>query len=156
MRKSLIRLFLALWLLSASNLLWAEDRLLTVRSNQAFPEAMLALQEAISARGYKVARVQHVDVGLSKAGYKTDKYRIVFYGKTKEVRRLTAKYPDLIPYLPQSFSIFAEQDQTLIVAVDLMYLSLGYTAPELQPVFKRWSKDVRAILAKLREISSDE
>ena len=150
------RLLIALLLLAASHPSWAENQLLTVRSNQAFPEAMLALQDAIGARGYKVARVQHVDVGLTKVGYKTDRYRIVFYGKAEEVKRLTAKYPDLIPYLPLSFSIFAELDQTLIVALDPMFLSSGYTAPELQPIFKRWSTDVRSILAKLRKISIDE
>jgi len=58
----------------------AED-LLMVRSAQPFPETMLSLEESIKDHGYIVTRVQRVDVGLKKFGFKTDKYRIVFFGK---------------------------------------------------------------------------
>ena len=155
MKNQLIALLTA-FLLLCSSTLYAESNLLVVRSKQAFPEAMLALQAAINKHGYKVARVQHVDIGLTKAGYKTDKYRIVFFGRSDEVRKLSTKYPDLIPFLPQSFSIFAEEDQTLVVTMNPTFLSLRYKQPELTAIFERWSKDVQAILADLRKISVDE
>ncbi len=34
-----------------------------------FPEAMNALQSAIAEEGYKVSRVQRVDIGLTGSGY---------------------------------------------------------------------------------------
>ena len=134
----------------------AGANLLAVRSEQAFPEAMLTLQTSIRAHGYTVARVQRVDVGLAGAGFTTDKYRIVFYGKAEEVKRLSRKYPDLIPYLPLSFSIFAEGGQTIIVAMNPAYLENAYPQPQLQIQFARWQSDVESIMADLRAASAEE
>lgn len=91
------------------------DQLLLVRSHQAFPEAMASLQAGIARRGYKVTRVQNVDIGLSHTGYRTDNYKVVFYGKPEEVAQLTAQHPELIPYLPLNLAIFAEGEDTLLV-----------------------------------------
>jgi uncharacterized protein (DUF302 family) len=129
----------------------AEESLLMVRSSQGFPETMLALQESIKAHEYLVARVQRVDVGLSGAGFETDKYRIVFYGNTDEVRMLTAEHPELIPFLPLNFSIFAEAGQTLVVAMNPSYLGHYYQDAELQVLFARWESDVRSILSDVRK-----
>jgi uncharacterized protein (DUF302 family) len=127
----------------------AQGSLLMARSKQAFPEAMLTLQESIKAHGYKVARIQRVDVGLTAAGFETDKYRIVFYGKTDEIQTLTEKHPGLAPYLPPSFSIFAEGGETLVVAMSPTLLADAY--PELETLFARWQSDVTSILSDLRE-----
>ena len=81
----------------------AED-LLAARSTQSFPEAMLMLQESIREHGYTVSRVQRVDIGLTNMGYQTDKYRVVFFGKIDEVRELSNRHPEMIPYLPVEIS----------------------------------------------------
>jgi len=133
----------------------AEETLLMVRSAQGFPEAMLALQESIKAHDYRVARVQRVDIGLTQAGFETDKYRIVFYGNTDEVRTLTGKHPELAPFLPLNFSIFAEEEQTLVVAMNPSYLGHHYRDPELRILFARWESDVRSILADVREAATE-
>jgi uncharacterized protein (DUF302 family) len=86
-----------------------------VRSLQPFPEAMLTLQESIRDHGYTISRVQRVDIGLTGMGNKTDKYRIVFFGKVDEVRGLTGKAPQMIPYLPFKISIFAKGGQTILI-----------------------------------------
>jgi uncharacterized protein (DUF302 family) len=134
---------------------FAEESLLMARSCQGFPETMLALQESIKAHDYRVARVQRVDIGLTQAGFVTDKYRIVFYGNTEEVRMLTRNYPELIPFLPLNFSIFAEGEQTLVVAMNPSYLGHHYQAPELQILFARWESDVRSILADVRKAAQE-
>ncbi len=105
--RALIVLLFAL----ASQTAFCED-LLMVRSKQAFPEAMLSLQQSLNEHGYTLARVQRVDIGLQAMGYKTDKYRVVFFGKAEEIRHLSDKHPELIPYLPPKISIFAENKQT--------------------------------------------
>jgi len=134
---------------------FAEESLLMARSCQGFPETMLALQESIKAHDYRVARVQRVDIGLTKAGFETDKYRIVFYGNAEEVRRLTGTYPELIPFLPLNFSVFAEGDQTLVVAMNPSYLGHHYKDPELQILLARWESDVRSILADVRKAAQE-
>lgn len=127
------------------------DELLIVRSAQNFEEAMSTLQNTISARGYKVGKVQRVDVGLEAKGYKTDRYRVVFYGKPGETEQLAAKYPMLIPYLPLNVAIFAEGGQTILTTARPGVLKEFFPQPELQPIFERWEKDLVAILDEVRE-----
>lgn len=126
------------------------DELFMVRSTQAFPEAMTTLQGAIVAHGYKVARVQRVDIGLTDSGFATDKYRIVFFGKPEQVRELTERYPQMIPYLPWPITIFAEGEETLLVTSNPAALTALASTAELQQVFARWSGDIRAILEEVR------
>ncbi len=139
-----------LLLLAASLIPVQAAELFMARSEQAFPETMLALQELIKAHGYTVSRVQRVDVGLSNMGYKTDKYRVVFFGKADEVRRLTHTHPELIPYLPLKVAIFAQGDSTLLVSGDPQRWGGFFHDPALAPVFARWSADLRAIFAAVR------
>ena len=134
----------AVLLLPLPRLVVAEDMIMT-RSVLAFPEAMLALQESISAHGYTVSRVQRIDVGLTGMGYKTDKYRIVFAGKIGEIRELTDKAPQLTPYLPPKISIFAEGDQTILVTINPR-LYAGIAGDAIAPAFfDRWESDLRSI-----------
>lgn len=122
------------------------------RSASSFPETMSKLQETIKANNYKVSRVQRVDIGLTAMGYKTDKYRVVFYGKAEENASLIKKYPFLIPYLPLKIAIFAEGEETLMVASNPMLLS-NKAAPKLDPVLKRWEKDLAKIINEMRVVS---
>lgn len=124
--------------------------LMMVRSTQSFPEAMLSLQSAIKQQGYVVSRVQRVDIGLTSSGYQTDKYRVVFLGKTDELHALTAKYPELIPYLPWKIVIFAERDETLLVTHDPENFTQFFPGDDLGKTFARWHKDLQAILEKVR------
>ncbi len=127
------------------------DQLLMIRSGLPFPEAMLALQNAITTRGYKVTRVQNVDIGLTKTGYQTDNYKVVFYGKAEEVAQLTAKHPELIPYLPLNVAIFAERNDTLLVTNRPSVLADFFPDPELKAVFIRWEKDLTDIVNEVQE-----
>lgn len=141
--------------LLAGLLLWgaaaavAADMLM-VRSSEPFEETMLLLQQAIGAQGYTLSRVQRVDIGLTEFGYKTDKYRVVFFGKPEEIRALSARHPELIPYLPLKIAIFAEADETLLATSNPTYLSEAYADPDLTVLFARWEEDLRAILERVR------
>jgi hypothetical protein len=99
------RLVVLLLLLSTAV---SADDLFMVRSQLSFPQAMTVLQQTIRDNGYMVSRVQRIDTGLTKSGYKTDKYRVVFFGNLQEVRKLSDQYPQLIAYLPLKLAIFAE------------------------------------------------
>ena len=127
------------------------DELLMVRSSQNFEDAMTTLQTSIAEHGYKVTRVQRVDVGLEAKGYKTDRYRIVFYGKAGEVEALAAKFPKLIPYLPLAIAIFAEENNTILTTTRPASLKRFYPESELKPIFDRWDKDLVEIMDDVRE-----
>ena len=142
----ILTLVLALWLNTAG-----AEELIMARSSKNFEDAMNTLQATITSHGYKVTRVQRVEVGLEAKGYKTDRYRIVFYGKPGEVEMLTGKYPKLIPYLPLTIVIFAEEDNTILTAAHPALFEQMYPDPELKQIFERWEKDVLEMMDDLRK-----
>jgi uncharacterized protein (DUF302 family) len=127
----------------------AQD-LYMVRSQLAFPEAMAVLQETIREHGLTVSRVQRVDIGLTAFGYKTDKYRIVFYGELEDFHEVTNQYPELVAYLPLKIAIFAEGDETLLLASSFEHLRVIYSSASMQSRFDRWEENLRSILEEVR------
>ena len=128
------------------------DELMMARSTEDFPETMLMLQNLIKKQGYTPSRVQRVDIGLTKSGYKTDKYRVVFFGETNEIKKISAQLPELVPYLPLKISIFAEEGQTILVTIDPMSFDKMYPNSKLTSIFKKWKSDVQAIFNKIQNL----
>jgi uncharacterized protein (DUF302 family) len=129
----------------------AADGLLMARSDKSFPEAMTVLQSAISARGYTITRLQQVNENLERREYKSDMYRVVYFGKFEEVRQVTAAHPELIAFLPLSITIFAEGDESIMVASHPQTISAFYPDAALKPLFDRWEQDIEAIMDEVRE-----
>ena len=149
-----MRIFLRYQLLSYILLLGtftyaSADEMMMTRVSQDFPEAMLKLQEVIKKHGYTVSRVQRIDIGLTKSGYKTDKYRVVFYGKSDEISHISKNYPEIIPYLPLKIAIFAEAGDTMLTAANPVFLSPN-TSGELKQQLLIWEKDLQKILAEMK------
>ncbi len=147
--KRLARLIVTALLLAA----WlpvAAQNILTARSSQDFEQSMSTLKSSIETHGYRVAHVQLCDSGLQGFGYQTDRYRVVFFGKLDEVRQLSAKHPDLIPFLPLKIAVFAEGDQTIISSINPASLGSFYTDEALRIQFKRWENDLRSIFTDLQ------
>ena len=118
--------------------------LIMARSHEKFPEAMLTLQTSIREHGYTVARVQRIDIGLTGMGYKTDKYRVVFVGKKEEIQYLTGKYPELTAYMPPKVSIFAEEEDTVVVTANPnIYREM--VEDEDKQIFDRWENDIYSV-----------
>lgn len=122
------------------------DELLMVRAERPFTDAINNLEIAIQDHGYKVARIQRVDVGLASGGYKTAEYRLVFFGKPEEMRDIEQRYPQLLPYLPMKIVIFAEGDSTVALAYNPAILQTFFKIDALRPRWRRWEKDLRDIL----------
>lgn len=121
------------------------EGLMMSRTKQNFPEAMLKLQETIRKFDYKISRVQRIDIGLTKSGYATDKYRIVFFGTDEEISSISNKYPHLVPYIPWKIAIFAEQQDTLLVSADPMQFS-NKQYPDADKYLLKWKKDIQKIM----------
>lgn len=124
------------------------ESLYMARVNMSFPETMLKLQDTLREYGYKVSRVQRIDIGLTKSGFKTDKYRIVFYGKPQEVKKIIEKNPELSAYLPLKIAIFAEGTDTLLVAAK-PGLTMKVT-PDLTSTIGHWERDLISIFKDMR------
>ncbi|MGB5519608.1 MAG: DUF302 domain-containing protein, partial [Gammaproteobacteria bacterium] len=106
---------------------------------------MLTLQTSIKEHGYKVAHVQRIDIGLTGMGYKTDKYRVLFVGKTEEIQYLSKKYPQLTPYLPPKVSIIAEQDDTVVVTPNPSIYKDMIDDDKDKLIFDRWENDIYSV-----------
>ncbi len=126
------------------------DNMIIARTSQTFPEAMAELQGLIKTKGYVLSRVQRVDIGLTSSGYKTDKYRVVFYGKPSENRKLSQRYPELTAYLPLKIAIFAEDQDTILVTANPQHLSKSGDN-ELARVINQWEADLIDIFQQMRE-----
>lgn len=144
-----MRYLSAMLLLLMMNVVAAQD-LFMIRSQQAFPEAMTTLQEAITGKGYQISRVQRVDIGLTASGYKTDKYRIVFFGKLEEIRSVSSRHESLAAYIPLKIAIFAEGEQTILLASGFRHLRDYSTDTELLALLARWERDIADILEQVR------
>ncbi|MCG6871062.1 MAG: DUF302 domain-containing protein [Gammaproteobacteria bacterium] len=128
----------------------AGDAILEAHTNEAFPEAMLRVQDAIIDHGYVISRVQRVDFGLTQSGFNEEgRYRIVFFGRPQEIRRLAEEHPRLIPFLPLKITLSQAENETetMVLALDPRQLAALYPDPALAPVFARWRADLRSILA---------
>lgn len=148
--KDITKLFFSFIVLTCLNSTAVADELMMARSTEDFPETMLILQNLIKEQGYVPSRVQRVDIGLTKFGYKTDKYRVVFFGKAAEIKKISKQLPELIPYLPLKISLFAEEGQTILVTLDPMSFDRMYPNSSLTPLFKQWEKDMQAIFNKIQ------
>lgn len=139
-------MFLFFLALSHSSYSVTTGEMIMVRSSEAFPEAMSLLQEAIHKQGYTLSRVQRVDIGLSAKGYQTDKYRVVFFGKSDEMLALSRQFPQLIPYLPLKIAIFAEDDETILITANPHVYRDMFKLKALNPVLEQWHNDLSVIL----------
>lgn len=140
--KRLFRLCLVLLVAIAAPV--SAEQLMMVRVKQSFPETMSKFQEVIKEHGYQLSRVQRVDIGLTQMGYKTDKYRIVFFGKLDQNRWIIDKHPELIAYLPIKVAIYAEEQDTLLVAPNLEIL-INAQDPQLKKIVSEWQRDIRSM-----------
>jgi uncharacterized protein (DUF302 family) len=145
--KRLISLYLILLFVAAPV---SAEELMMVRVKQSFPETMLKFQEVIKSHGYQLSRVQRVDIGLANMGYKTDKYRIVFFGKEDQNRWIIDKHPELIPYLPLKVAIYAENEDTLLVSSNLEIL-IGAQDPKLEKIVSGWQHDLQSMFKEMHD-----
>jgi len=127
--------------------------LLMARSHDKFDSTMATLQNSIMEHGYSVAHIQKCDGGMAKFGYNSDYYRVVFFGKAEEVEQISKASPAMIPYLPLKVLVFAEQDRTVLSALNPTHLAAYFPDdPALQQRLKGWENDLRSILAEVDAI----
>lgn len=108
------------------------------------------VKNSVEEHGYAVAHLQLCDGGMKDFGYKSDFYRVVFFGKVDEVRMVTERYPELVSYLPLKIAVIAEKDETLLAALDPDALVAYFADPEIQIQLGRWHSDLVSILQDVR------
>jgi uncharacterized protein (DUF302 family) len=142
--KSLRLLLLASLLLAGQAM---ADQMIMARVNMKADLAIEYLKTAIEEHGYAVAHTQKCDTGMADFGLHSDFYRVVFFGKLDEVRRISAEHPEFVAYLPLKIVVEAEKSETVMVAVNPLTFNRYYAnAPDMLVQFQRWRNDILSIL----------
>ena len=149
-----MRKLLAILLILEASLAFAtEQNLVMVRSPAKAGHVMDVLKETILEYGYKVAHTQRCDGGMAEFHYKSDFYRVVFFGKVEEVRAVLERHPEMSPYLPLKITVVAENQDTVLAAVDPRALAPMFPDdPELRVLLARWHNDINAMLEEMRNL----
>jgi uncharacterized protein (DUF302 family) len=145
-RRSLSIVVLCLGLVSAAG---ADDMIM----GRVAMKAELVLEyvkSSIEDHGYTIAHLQLCDGGMTDFGYKTDFYRVVFFGKIDEVRMVTADYPELVAYLPLKIAVIAEKDETLLTVLNPEALAPFFDDERIQIQLGRWQSDLISIFDDVR------
>jgi uncharacterized protein (DUF302 family) len=108
------------------------------------------VKSSIEDHGYSIAHLQLCDGGMTDFGYKTDFYRVVFFGKINEVRMVTADYPELVSYLPLKIAVIAEKDETLLTVLNPEALAPFFDDERIQIQLGRWHSDLISIFDDVR------
>lgn len=127
----------------------AEENIFMARSNLDFEVVVEKLAMTLEEYGYKVAHTQRCDGGLNDFGYKTDFYRILFFGKYEEVKALSSKHPAIVPFLPLKILIFAEEGETLLVSMNPSLLTSHFNDPQVTIQLLRWTNDIDSIFTEV-------
>ena len=108
------------------------------------------VKTSIEEHGYSIAHIQLCDGGMNDFGYKSDFYRVVFFGKIDEVRTISESHPELVSFLPLKMAVIAEKDETLITILNPEALAPFYDDEALQIQLGRWHSDLVSILEDVR------
>ena len=130
----------------------ANEDILTARTTVSFESTFEKAKLVLEENKFTVAHVQRCDGGLRQMGYKTDNYKIIFFGRLDEVRSLTKAHPELLPFLPLKLAVFAENDETLLSTVNpsSVLAMMPALKEELQPLFRKWEQELRQVLAEFK------
>ena len=105
---------------------------------------------SIEEHGYSIAHIQLCDGGMADFGYKSDLYRVVFFGKIDEVRAISGQYPELVSYLPLKMAVIAEKDETLLAILDPEALGPFFADEAVRIQLGRWKNDIASIFDDIR------
>lgn len=122
------------------------DNMLMSRIPLAADVVLAYAQSSIEEHGYAIAHMQTCDDGLGDVGYKSDFYRVLFFGKVAEARRISADHPELTPYVPLKLAIIAERDETLLTVLNPESLTSFFANEAVQIQLARWHNDLVSIL----------
>ena len=147
-----LRKCLSVLLLLLISLQVQAENFLSVRVQAPFDATLQEAENLIEAYGYKLAHVQRCDGGLADFGYKSDFYRILFVGKLDEVRQITQSHPELVSFLPIKLLIFAENNETIALALNPMTLAAEVEDEAMKILLSRWQSDIASIFAELQHL----
>ncbi|MCB1819700.1 MAG: hypothetical protein KDI77_17420, partial [Gammaproteobacteria bacterium] len=75
---------------------------------------------------------------------------VVFFFFFYEVRMVSARYPELVSYLPLKIAVIAEKNETLLTVLNPEALAPFFPDEALQIQLGRWQSDLMSIFQDVR------
>jgi len=133
------------------------DEMLMLRLNMKAELAVEYLQTSIEEHGYSIAHIQLCDGGMKDFGYESDTYRVVFFGKVDEVRRISESHPEFAAYVPLKMIVVAEGDESVVSIVNPRTFNQYYQGDEQMRIqFARWYNDIRSIFVDMSKAAGQK
>lgn len=136
----------ALLFVSLNSAYAADNRIVLKQSVQDYSSALSSVSMGLEEGGFKLQFVQRVDVGLAKAGYHADKYRIVFFMPTKGVASVLSKRPDLADMFPFKVTVYRDKGKIYIFSVKNSYMLDAKTPKDIRVQFKNWDRQIAEVV----------
>lgn len=145
------QLILPILLLLMSHTGFAEEMLMA-RIPQKASIVLDAIKTAIKDHGYAIAHRQKCDSGMKGFGYQSDMYRVLFFAKGDEIRKISEKRPEFTAYLPLKVAVVAERNETVLTIVNPLVFNAYYpNDTEMRTQFGRWYNDIQSILNEVQK-----
>jgi len=113
-----------------------------VESHNDFPDTMMRVQQELTKRGYEITRIQTLDLGLEKAGYDINKYRILFFGNALDFDIIQKRYPEYTVFLPLSISVYEDDGEIYLQSMPFSMMKKATRDREYLAMVNRWQSDV--------------
>jgi len=127
----------------------ANDELVTKNSVQEFGSALSAVQMALEENGFKVQFVQSIDIGLANAGYRSDKYRIVFFMPEHGVKAVLVKRADLAELFPLKVTVYRDNGKVYMLRAQSASQLDNSVPDEVRASFRTWDRQVNQVIKGL-------
>lgn len=124
---------------------FAKEQFLTVERQGDYTPALDDLTIAIADHNYTLIKIQPIDEGLRHFGYKTENYKVVFFGNSKQVDQLVADHPEASVMLPLKIMLY-QQGNMIVASSPDMGMWKKVFGPDVIPVIEGWQQDVKKIL----------
>ena len=120
----------------------ADSIILMKQSTQDYANAMADVYMRLEDSGFKVKFVQSIDIGLAKAGYHSDKYRIVFFMPTSGVEDVLSKRTDLADMFPFKVTLYRDKGKVYVFSAKNASLLDDSVSEDIRARFKSWDKQI--------------
>ena len=114
-----------------------------------FDITMTEVQEGLLKRGYTIDKIQPIDKGLDKAGYKLENYRVIFYRNKIDSKRIHNSHPEFTTLLPLTLTIVKDKHGTKIISTPYKMLLKNAPADYIKRLVLKWKKDSREIVKEV-------
>ena len=122
------------------------DLLLRATTHQAFDATIADVQSGLTEQGFEVLFVQGIDIGLAKAGYHSDKYRIIFLMPEHGVAKVLATRTDLADAFPFKVTVYQDKGRVVVFRARTASQLDASVPAEVRRQFQAWDNRLDAVV----------